>query len=85
MNDNQNKPSKFEPDWSKAPDDAKYYVINGDGVASWHKYKPAFMSCDEYEDDYWMAVAGHHCTIDKVFDDFPAKYANEAIWERNID
>ena len=44
---------ELEPDWSNAPDDAKWYTIDANGAATWSEEEPFFSSVGKFPEKFW--------------------------------
>ena len=41
------------PDWSNAPDDAKWYTIDANGAATWSEEEPFFSPVGKFPEKFW--------------------------------
>ena len=44
---------ELEPDWSNAPDDAKWYTIDANGAATWSEEEPFFSPVGKFPEKFW--------------------------------
>ena len=48
----------FEPDWSQAPESAKWWAMDENGSAAWYEVMP-YIDVDEFNYEFGLGVATH--------------------------
>ena len=48
------------PDWSRAPDDARWYTIDANGAATWSDEEPFFSSAGKFPETFWDVNGEYH-------------------------